>query len=261
MRAISFCAEARVLSGIGGRLAISIRINYITGRRTVPNPQKESGPCQAASLKTNFPCYFGGGVVVVPEDFLLFLPPLWPFLPDLVFVGVLAVAAFLPGGVGCGFVAPLSPPVCAMTRPAPRSNVITNVEIFFIRFSDQIFSGSYCGSLPESRHWLAGTFCHLLTRVARDSFFVAAGCSYLIEKAPHRLLGLNCFSNKKRRPFPGRLWNPFLSYFGGGVVDEEPFLDFLPPLWAFFPDLVVVLSPEVAVLSPPVVLPPVLPPV
>jgi hypothetical protein len=51
----------------------------------------------------------------------------------------------------------LSPPVCAMTRPAPRSNVITNVEIFFIRFSDQIFikdliagpSRKACIGLPE----------------------------------------------------------------------------------------------------------------
>jgi hypothetical protein len=39
----------------------------------------------------------------------------------------------------------LSPPVCAMTSPAPRSNVITNVEIFFIQFSVSDF---YCGSWP-----------------------------------------------------------------------------------------------------------------
>jgi len=108
--------------------------------------------------------------VVEVELFLLFLPPLWPFFPDLVFVVVLAVVAFLPGGSGCGFNELLSPPVCAMTRPAPRSNVITNVEIFFIRFSDQIFFRIFCGALPESRHRLAGTFCSLLTRAARDSF-------------------------------------------------------------------------------------------
>jgi len=77
--------------------------------------------------------------VVDVELFLLFLPPLWPFFPDLVFVVVLAVVAFFPGGSGCGFNELLSPPVCAITSPAPRSKVITNVEIFFIRFSDQIF--------------------------------------------------------------------------------------------------------------------------
>ena len=80
--------------------------------------------------------YFGGGVVL-PEFFLLFLPPLWPFFPDLLFV-VLAVVAFLPGGVGCGFVAPLSPPVCARARVAPRNRVTTHVDSFFIRFSDQV---------------------------------------------------------------------------------------------------------------------------
>lgn len=73
-------------------------------------------------------------MVLPPEFFLLFFPPLWPFFPDLLFV-VLAVVAFFPGGVGCGFVAPLSPPVCARARLAPRSNVIINVETFFIRFS------------------------------------------------------------------------------------------------------------------------------
>jgi len=106
---------------------------------------------------------------VVLDPFLLFLPPLCPFFADLVLV-VLAVVAFLPGGSGCGFNELLSPPVCAMTRPAPRRNVITNVEIFFIRFSDQIFyQDLIAGSLPENLHRLAGTFCRLLTRAARDS--------------------------------------------------------------------------------------------
>ena len=48
------------------------------------------------------------------------------------------------------------------------------------------------------------------------------------------------------------------AYFGGGVVDSEPFLDFLPPLWllvlvlvvAFFPDAVDVLA--VLSVEPPV---------
>lgn len=75
--------------------------------------------------------------MVLPEFFLLFLPPLWPFFPDLLFV-VLAVVAFLPGGVGCGFVAPLSPPVCARARVVPRNRVTTHVDSFFIQFSDQV---------------------------------------------------------------------------------------------------------------------------
>src|SRR5215831_6917575 len=110
---------------------------------------KEKRPRQAASIAQFFRGYFGGGVVV-EEPFLLFLPPLWPFFPDLVFV-VPAVVAFFPGGSGCGFNELLSPPVCAMTRPAPRSSVITNVEIFFIRFSDQIFiAGPLCLLTPET---------------------------------------------------------------------------------------------------------------
>ena len=69
--------------------------------------------------------------MVLDELFFPFFAPLWLFLV-LVFVAVVVV--FLPGGSGCGFNELLSPPVCAMTRPAPRSNVITNVETFFIQF-------------------------------------------------------------------------------------------------------------------------------
>ena len=104
------------------------------------------------------------------ELFLLFFPPLWLFLVLVVVFVVLVVDAFFPGGSGCGFNELLSPPVCAMMRPAPRRNVITNVEIFFIRFSDQIFyQDLIAGPLPESLHRLAGTFCRLLTRAAGDS--------------------------------------------------------------------------------------------
>jgi len=106
---------------------------------------------------------------VVLDPFLLFLPPLCPFFPDLVLV-VLAVVAFFPGGSGCGFDELLSPPVCAMTRPAPRSNVITNVEIFFIRFSDQKLFRILLQVPPGNRYRLAGTYCSLLTRATRDSF-------------------------------------------------------------------------------------------
>jgi hypothetical protein len=77
----------------------------------------------------------GAGVVVLDELFFPFFPPLWLFFVLLlVLVVVAVVAVFLPGGSGCGFNELLSPPVCAMTSPAPRSNVITNVETFFIQF-------------------------------------------------------------------------------------------------------------------------------
>jgi len=177
--------------------------------------------------------YFGGGVVVPPEFFLLFLPPLWPFLPDLVFA-VLAVAAFFPGGSGCGFNELLSPPVCAMTRPAPRSNVITNVEIFFIRFSvSDFYQDLVEGSSRKAAISLPGILCVVLTPAARDSFLrrqpdaLTSLKSGLIDQA-----GSHFFSNKKRRPFPGRLSLNFIcSYFGGGVVvPPEFFLDFFPPL-------------------------------
>lgn len=71
-----------------------------------------------------------------PEEFfLLFLPPLWPLVADLVFV-VLAVCVLdFPGGSGCGFNELLSPPVCARDRLAPRTNVMINVNVFFIPFS------------------------------------------------------------------------------------------------------------------------------
>lgn len=82
-------------------------------------------------------------MVVLDELFFPFFPPLWLFFVLLV---VLVVVVFLPGGSGCGFNELLSPPVCAMTSPAPRSNVITNVEIFFIQFSVSDF---YCGSLAH----------------------------------------------------------------------------------------------------------------
>jgi hypothetical protein len=81
--------------------------------------------------------------VLPPELFFPFFPPLWLFVDlDLADVVVLCPLAFLPGGTGFGFEELLSPPVCAKERPAPRSKVITKVEIFFIRFSVSDF---YCG--------------------------------------------------------------------------------------------------------------------
>ena len=66
----------------------------------------------------------------------------------------------------------------------------------------------------------------------------------------------HCFSKKEKRPSrPLSLNFTPRGYFGGGVVDSDPFLLFLPPLWllvlvllvAFFPeavDVVAVLSVE-----------------
>jgi hypothetical protein len=140
----------------------------------VPESREILSQEKAALLREEPLCqcvYLGGGVVVV-ELFLLFFPPLWLFLVLVVLDVVVAVVAFLPGGSGCGFNELLSPPVCAMTRPAPRSSVITNVEIFFMRFSDSDFyQDLIAGPIPENLHRLAGTFCRLLTRAARDSFF------------------------------------------------------------------------------------------
>ena len=67
--------------------------------------------------------YFGGGVVVPPEFFLDFFPPLWAFLPDLVEV------VFLPPSAGLS-VDP--PPACAKDRLAPNSSVNAIVSSFFI---------------------------------------------------------------------------------------------------------------------------------
>jgi hypothetical protein len=133
----------------------------------------------------------------------------------------------------------LSPPVCAMTRPAPRNNVITNVEIFFIRFSDQIFIKILLRVPPGNLHRLAGTFCRLLTRAAGDSClrrWPDAASSLKTGFIGHLKSGLMAAGftflfQQKRRPCPGRLSDSFRSYFGGGVVvPPEFFLLFLPPL-------------------------------
>ena len=74
--------------------------------------------------------YFGGGVVLVLL-FLLFFPPLWPFLVLVAFLPLVAeaVVAFLPGAV----LSPLEPvPVCAIARALPSNMVNTNVNSFFM---------------------------------------------------------------------------------------------------------------------------------
>jgi hypothetical protein len=50
----------------------------------------------------------------------------------------------------------LSPPVCARERLAPRNNVITNVNIFFIQFSESNFYwGPWTCLTPDA----AGSCC------------------------------------------------------------------------------------------------------
>jgi hypothetical protein len=103
---------------------------------------------KAALLKGRFfnflhQVYFGGGVVspdlvvvAAAELFFSFFPLLGPLA--LVLAGgvvLCAVALLLPGGRGCGFNELLPSPVCARARLAPRTNVITNVNTFFIQFS------------------------------------------------------------------------------------------------------------------------------
>lgn len=71
--------------------------------------------------------YFGGGVVVPPEFFLDFLPPLWLFLVLLV--------AFFPEAVDGAAVLSVEPPVAwAKDRLAPSSRVKAIVSSFFIQF-------------------------------------------------------------------------------------------------------------------------------
>jgi hypothetical protein len=71
--------------------------------------------------------YFGAGVVVLPEDFLLFLPPLWAFFPAVFVLAGGVVVLLSP--------APLSvepPPACANDKLAPSSSVNAIVSSFFI---------------------------------------------------------------------------------------------------------------------------------
>jgi hypothetical protein len=85
--------------------------------------KKEKRPARPPLLDFIHP-YFGAGVVVLPEFFLDFLPPLWAFLPDLVEV------VFLPPSAGLS----VDPPVAwANDRVAPSSSVNAIVSSFFIQ--------------------------------------------------------------------------------------------------------------------------------
>jgi len=79
--------------------------------------------------------YLGGGVVVVLDPFLLFLPPL---------CALEVLVAFLPLVLGGVWVSVLPPPVCANARVAPSSMVITNVNSFFMQSPQK---ESFCPTL------------------------------------------------------------------------------------------------------------------
>ena len=103
MREISRWGEGREVSGIGGRLAISMNNNYITRRGVRPNqkvekkkaardPQRVGPLCGTQLLKA----YFGAAVVSAVLAFLLFLD----FLLAAFFL--VLVAAFLSAGLSAG---------------------------------------------------------------------------------------------------------------------------------------------------------------
>jgi hypothetical protein len=72
--------------------------------------------------------YFGGGVVVPLEPFLLFFPPLWLLV-------LVLLVAFLPEVVGVVAVLSVEPPVAwAKDKLAPSSRVNAIVSSFFIQF-------------------------------------------------------------------------------------------------------------------------------
>jgi hypothetical protein len=89
---------------------------------------QKSGRIRPLSQHAGAESYFGAGVVVPLEDFLLFLPPLWlwPFFPALFVLAGGVVVLLSP--------APLSaePPACANDKLAPSSSVNAIVSSFFI---------------------------------------------------------------------------------------------------------------------------------
>jgi hypothetical protein len=86
--------------------------------------QKESGLLRGRfQLQRLLRSYFGVGVVVPPELFLPFLPPLWALL--VLVAPFLAAAA----GVGLGFAA------CANAKLPVNNIANTTVASFFIPFS------------------------------------------------------------------------------------------------------------------------------
>jgi hypothetical protein len=98
-----------------------------SGRTGSPELPKKKAAALGRFHTTAQKAYFGAGVVVLPELFLDFLPPLW-----LVLFLVLLVFA---GGVVLLSPAPLSvdpPPACANDRLAPSSSVNAIVSSFFI---------------------------------------------------------------------------------------------------------------------------------
>jgi hypothetical protein len=92
------------------------------------NPAKqEKRPARPPSLDFTRR-YFGGGVVVLPEFFLDFLPPLWLLV-------LVLLVAFLPEAVDVVAVLSVEPPVAwAKDKLAPSSRANAIVSSFFIQF-------------------------------------------------------------------------------------------------------------------------------
>ena len=88
----------------------------------------------------------------MPEFFLLFLPPLWPFFPLFV-----ELEAFLPAGLSVDVVVP--PPVWATERVAPSNRANAMVSSFFIEspsdrtsvFIDKHFRGKILGYIVAQK--------------------------------------------------------------------------------------------------------------
>jgi len=133
-------AWRRNWQGIGNRWAAGhyVANYYITPgtaaqvrlRKKAACSQKQKRPDKGRLSLDLTQSYFGGGVAgLLPEFFLLFLPPLWPFLPDLVF-SVLVV--FSPVA---GLSVEVFPPLVAWAKERLAPNIKANaiVSSFFIQ--------------------------------------------------------------------------------------------------------------------------------
>src|SRR5262245_54226793 len=96
MRTTSCCGDEDVRASAGEErrgMSLTHYYNPHEGKRI-----KKERPSQAAARAENQFGYLGVVVVVLPLPFLLFLPPLWPFLPLVVVLVAAVFGATLPGG-------------------------------------------------------------------------------------------------------------------------------------------------------------------
>jgi hypothetical protein len=127
MAATAACQRPSALSGFSTQREKGRLRNFGSGK-------KRSGHSQTAQELKQFPGnYFGGGVVVPPELFLPFLPPLW---------ALLVLLAFLPVVLGVVSVVLVGEPVVAWANARlPASNIVnTTVNSFFMQIS---FKGKF----------------------------------------------------------------------------------------------------------------------